>query len=217
MKHRNRIDSGSKSGISVQHWVRFRCRYPPLLLVPTLPPFVQLPVDDVLRHVRARLRAEPQGQRLELVLRQRLSSSTNGKSNQSAQGSEQYGYLVPRISSPEKEQKKQIMAHSYRKAFFAWFPKFGNNLRYVSIDGGVLSLFVMFSRRKKTKFVKFHAFGKKKEGKNERLKNCTKQMSNLWGKKNSPIRLALSTSHPSVTSNCITADAFILHYLLVIK
>ena len=39
----------------------------------------------------------------------------------------------------------------------------GNNWRYVlSIYEGVLSLFVKFSS-KKIKFVKFHAFGKKKQ------------------------------------------------------
>ena len=31
--------------------------------------------------------------------------------------------------------------------FFQIFPKFGNNRKYVSIYGGVLSLFVKFSRR----------------------------------------------------------------------
>ena len=51
--------------------------------------------------------------------------------------------------------------HSYRRAFFPYFPKFGNNGRYVSIYGGVLSLFVKFSRSKKIKSVKFHIFGKK--------------------------------------------------------
>ena len=39
--------------------------------------------------------------------------------------------------------------------------------------GGVRSLFVKFSRSKKIKSVKFHAFGKK-SGSYGRLKNCEK-------------------------------------------
>ena len=39
-------------------------------------------------------------------------------------------------------------AHSYRRACFPLFPKFGNTWRYVSIYGGALSLFVKFPRRK---------------------------------------------------------------------
>ena len=54
-----------------------------------------------------------------------------------------------------------IKAHSYRRACFPYFPKFGSHWRYVSIFGGVLSLFVKLSRSKKIKFVKFRTFGKK--------------------------------------------------------
>ena len=38
--------------------------------------------------------------------------------------------------------------HSYRRAFSLSFSKFGNNWRYVSTYGGVLPLFVKFSRTK---------------------------------------------------------------------
>ena len=54
--------------------------------------------------------------------------------------------------------------------------------RYVSIYGGVLSLFEKFSISKKVKFVRFHTLGKKKTGKFGRLKNCEKKMSKI-GKK----------------------------------
>ena len=51
-----------------------------------------------------------------------------------------------------------LMAHSYRGAFFLKIPLFGNNWRYVSIYGGVLSLFVKFSRSKNIKFVNIPTF-----------------------------------------------------------
>ena len=57
-------------------------------------------------------------------------------------------------------------AHSYRRAFFPKFPKFGNNWTYVSIYGGVLSLFVKFSKSKNIKFVTIPIFGKKKNQEN---------------------------------------------------
>ena len=57
----------------------------------------------------------------------------------------------------------QCKAHSYRRAFFPKFPKFGNNWRYVSIYGGVLPPFVKFSRRiKNIKFVNIPILGKNK-------------------------------------------------------
>ena len=40
---------------------------------------------------------------------------------------------------------------------------FGNMWRYVSIYGGLLSLFVKFSRSIKIKVIKLHIFGKKKQ------------------------------------------------------
>ena len=88
---------------------------------------------------------------------------------------------------------RQNKVHSYRRAFFPKFPKFGNNrriFRYVSIHGGVLSLFVKFSRTKNTKFVNIPIFGKK-TGKYGRLKNCAKKTSKNW-EKSSPIRMTLS-------------------------
>ena len=74
--------------------------------------------------------------------------------------------------------------------FFPNFPKCGNNWRYVSIYGGVLSLFVKFSRSKNIKFVTIPIFGKKTPGKYGRLKNCAKKMSKIC-KKSSPIRMTL--------------------------
>ena len=54
---------------------------------------------------------------------------------------------------------------SVLREFFPLFPKFGDTWRYVSIGGGVLSLFVKFSRRrsKKNKFVKFPIVGEKNQ------------------------------------------------------
>ena len=45
--------------------------------------------------------------------------------------------------------------------FFPDFLKFGSNWRYVSIYGGVLSLYVEIFSSNKNKYVKFHVFGKK--------------------------------------------------------
>ena len=51
--------------------------------------------------------------------------------------------------------------------------------------GGVLSLFVKFSRSEKIKFVKFHTLGKKKKktGKYGGSKKCAKIMSKTWEKR----------------------------------
>ena len=51
--------------------------------------------------------------------------------------------------------------HSYRRAFFPKFPKFGNSRSGASIYGGVLSLFVKFSRTKNIELVNIPIFGKK--------------------------------------------------------
>ena len=59
------------------------------------------------------------------------------------------------------------------ESVFPNFPKFGNNRRYVSIYGGVLSRFVKFSRTKNyiNKFVNIPIFGKKQEiWKSEKLR-----------------------------------------------
>ena len=82
-------------------------------------------------------------------------------------------------------------AHSYRRVFFPEFPKFENIGRYVSRYGGVLSLFVKFSRRKKIRSVNFHVFGKKKSGTCGRLKSCAKKTWKLW-EKSSSIRMTLT-------------------------
>ena len=68
---------------------------------------------------------------------------------------------------------------------FPMFSKVGNKWRYVLIHGGVLSLFVKFSIRKKTSSLNFTYLGEKiwKYG---RLKNWAKKKSKLWGK-SSPI------------------------------
>ena len=53
------------------------------------------------------------------------------------------------------------LVRSYRGAFFPKIPKFGNNRRYLSVYGGVLSLlFVKFSGTKNIKFVNLPIFGK---------------------------------------------------------
>ena len=57
------------------------------------------------------------------------------------------------------------LVHSYRRAFFPPFSKFGNNFRYVSIYGGVLSLSVKSSRTENTEFVNIPIFGEIKTGK----------------------------------------------------
>ena len=57
---------------------------------------------------------------------------------------------------------KRFLGSFLSESVFSIISKFENNWRYVSIYGGVLSLFVKFSRSKKIKFVKFHIFGKKK-------------------------------------------------------
>ena len=72
--------------------------------------------------------------------------------------------------------------------FFPDFLKFGSNWRYVSIYGGVLSLYVEIFSSNKNKFVKFHVFGKKKTGRSGRLKNCAKKIWKLWGKSSPIIR-----------------------------
>ena len=72
--------------------------------------------------------------------------------------------------------------HAYRRAFFPLFPKFGNSWRYVSIYGGVLSLFVKFSRIKISSSLTFQ-YLEKKTGKYGRLRNCAKKMSGIWKKK----------------------------------
>ena len=67
-----------------------------------------------------------------------------------------------REKNVENLDKKLLdKAHSYRRAFFPNFSKFGNNWRYVSMYGGVLSLFVKFSGSKNIKFVNIPIFGKK--------------------------------------------------------
>ena len=93
-------------------------------------------------------------------------------------------------------------AHFYRRAFFPKNSKFGNNWRYVSIYGGVLPLFVKFSRPKNIKFVNIPIFGKKKSGKYGRLKNCAKKLSKFWKKKLSdkndakkPTRSTIEVAH----------------------
>ena len=63
---------------------------------------------------------------------------------------------------------------------------FGNMWRYVSIYGGLLSLFVKFSRSIKIKVIKLHIFGKKNR-KIWKIENCAKKMSKLW-KNSSPIK-----------------------------
>ena len=99
--------------------------------------------------------------------------------------------------------------------FLPIFSKFGNNWRYVSIYGGVLSLFVKFSRSKNFKFVKFHILeekirkmwkieklGEKISGKSGRLKNWAKKIRKLWGK-SSLIRMTLNTRSPEPTVKAI--------------
>ena len=65
---------------------------------------------------------------------------------------------IREILQPQKYQEVRI-----KKASFSKFPKFGNNWRYISIYGGVLSLLVKFSRSKNIKFVNFPIFEKKKQ------------------------------------------------------
>ena len=78
--------------------------------------------------------------------------------------------------------------------FFHNFQKFGNNWRYASIYGGVLSLFVKFSTRKKIKFVEFHTFGKKKIRKILRIETLREaNVENLEEKKSFPVRMTLIT------------------------
>ena len=93
------------------------------------------------------------------------------------------------VSHSDLGKAFSLKAHSYRRAFFPNFPQFGNNWRYLSIYGGVLSLFVKISRSKNFKFVNIPIFGKK-TGKYGRLKNCAKKMSKNW-EKSSPIRMTL--------------------------
>ena len=71
-------------------------------------------------------------------------------------------------SKTEAKKNKNIRTPPLRfillgERFFHNFPKFGNNWRYVSTYGGVLSLFVKFSRTKNIKFVNIPIFGKKNQ------------------------------------------------------
>ena len=96
-------------------------------------------------------------------------------------------------SSKIEPQRKRpfFKAHSYRRAFFQIFPKFGNNGKYVSIYGGVLSLFVRFSKRSRNiKFVNIPIFGKKKQENREDWK-IARQKCRKFEKKSSPIRITL--------------------------
>ena len=69
------------------------------------------------------------------------------------------------------------------KSVFSTFSKvWEQKMRYVSIYGVVLSLFVEFLRSKKIKFVKFHIFGGGETGKYGRLKNCANKMWKLFEK-----------------------------------
>ena len=65
--------------------------------------------------------------------------------------------------------------------FFQFFLLFGNNWRYVSIYGGVLSLFMKFSRTKNIKFVNIPINGKKtgKYGSRKTEKLSEKNVKNL--------------------------------------
>ena len=75
--------------------------------------------------------------------------------------------------------------------FFQNFQSLEKNWTYVSIYGGVLSLFVKFSKSKNIKFVNIPIFGKKPQ---ENKKNCAKKMSKSW-EKSSPIRMTLITNY----------------------
>ena len=69
--------------------------------------------------------------------------------------------------------------------------RFGNNWRYESIYGGVLSLFMNFSRSKNIKFVNIPIFGKKRKiWKIEKLRE--KNVEILEKKQSSPIRMTPS-------------------------
>ena len=70
-------------------------------------------------------------------------------------------------------------AHSYRRAFFPKIPKFGNNWRYVSIYGGILSLFVKFCRSKNLKFVTIPILKKRKQENMEDWRIARKKCRNF--------------------------------------
>ena len=61
--------------------------------------------------------------------------------------------------------------------FFPEFPRFDNNWRYVSKYGGVLSLFVKFSRSKKIRKVKYIMHLEEKNGKILKVK---KMREKIW-------------------------------------
>ena len=67
--------------------------------------------------------------------------------------------------------------------FFHIFHKFGNNWRYVSIFGGVLSLFVKFSRSKKIKFVKVLTYLGNKIKKIWKIEKLREKKVEIMGKK----------------------------------
>ena len=110
---------------------------------------------------------------------------------------ERLGSLIPRSLSKDTWYQLVPKAHSYRRAFFPNFPKFGNNWRWVSTYGGVLSLFVKFSRSKNIKFVNIPIFGKKKNRKIWKIEKMREKKVENLEKKSSPIRMALSCSQNS--------------------
>ena len=68
-----------------------------------------------------------------------------------------------KIRQINDESHRNTKAHSYRRACFPKFQTFGNNWAYVSICGGVLPLFVKFSRSKNIKVANIPIFGKTKQ------------------------------------------------------
>ena len=102
-------------------------------------------------------------------------------------------WYVPGTSYYINTIMRLILIGELFSPFFPFFPKCGNNRRYVSIYGGVLSLFVKFSRSKKIKFVQFHIYiWKTNQGNMEEiLKNWVRGKCGNYGK-SSPIRMTLS-------------------------